>query len=119
MESPIADFAPTVLIIAACIIALVPWARHYILYIRLQISLVTRLGPIWEETEGIRAPFIGKDNFLDELNEIERKYGDQLTDQESGWLDTSRRQQAISTRWPLAVFDLLVVSLLAIYSAKG
>ncbi len=115
-----ANTASTALIIAALIIALIPWFRHFTLYMRLQVRLVTRLGPIWEETEGIRAPpLFGKDSFLEDLDEIERKYGDHLTDEERGWLLTSRRQKVISLRWLIVVFIGLALSLFVVYSTIG
>ena len=101
------------LALAAVVIALIPWARHYILYMRLQTSLVLRLGPIWEETEGIRVPVL-KSSFLDDLEEIEQRHGEHLNDKERDWLQTSRRQQKISTRWPFAVFLLLLLALFAV-----
>jgi hypothetical protein len=78
----------------------------------LQTVLGDRLGPIWDETEGIRFPIL-KTNFLDDLEEIERRYGEKLTDEERDWLETSRRQQQFSTRSEIVVFFLL---LLAIFS---
>ncbi|MDJ0758871.1 MAG: hypothetical protein QNJ19_05690 [Woeseiaceae bacterium] len=114
-----AGAASTVLIVVALIVSLIPWVRHFTLYTKLQISLVTRLGPIWEDTEGIRTHLFGKDSFLEELNEIERKYGDQLTDEEKGWLLNSRRQKAISARWSIVVFVGLGLSLIVVYSTIG
>lgn len=101
------------LALAVLVIALIPWARHYILYMRLQTSLVARLGPIWEETDGIRVP-VFKTSFLDDLEEIEQRHGEHLNDEERDWLETSRRQQKISTRWPFAVFLLLVLAVFAV-----
>ena len=98
------------MVVAAAAIALIPWVRHFIFFMRLQTSLITRLGPIWEETEGIRAPLL-RTNFLSDLNEIEQKHGEKLTDEERGWLRMSRHQQEISTRWAIAVFLLLSVGM--------
>jgi len=103
--------------LAALVIALIPWARHYVLYMRLQTSLVARLGPIWEETEGIRVPLL-KTDFLDDLEEIEQRHGENLTDEERDWLATSRRQQKISTRWAIAVFSLLVLAIFTVHSFR-
>ena len=105
------------IVVAALLIALIPGARHYILYMRLQTVLVDRPWPIWDETEGIRVPIL-KTNFLDDLEEIERRYGEKLTDEERAWLETSRRQQQFSTRWKIAVFLLLLLAIFYVHAFR-
>ena len=78
------DDATLAMVVTAVVIALVPKVRHFILYTKLQISLVSRLGPIWAEEPGIRTPAILQTNFLSELDEIEKRYGPQMTNQERG-----------------------------------
>lgn len=113
MRPPTVDDATLAMAIVAVVIALIPWSRHFHLYLRLQISLITRLGAIWDETEGIRVPLL-RTSFLAELDEIEQKYGDRLTGDEREWLQTSRYQHRISFKWSITVFIVLVLCLFAV-----
>ena len=103
------DDAHLAMVIFAVAIAVVPKVRHFLLFIKLQISLINRLGPIWEEGPGIRNISFFQSNVLSDLDRIEEKYGPLLTDQEKGWMLTSRRQHNIAFKWAVAVFCVLVL----------
>ncbi len=103
------DDALLAMVFIAVAIAIVPKARHFVLFIKLQISLINRLGPIWEEGPALRSATFFQSSFLSELDRIEEKYGPLLTDQEKGWLRTSRRQHDIAVKWAIAVFCVLAL----------
>ena len=110
MRAFIIENATAILIVVGIAIATIPSIRHWRFYMKLQVSLVRRLGQIWEESPHIRGPRLFENSFLAELDEIEKRYGDQLTDQERAWLIASRHQQAISTIWMIVVLAIFVLA---------
>ena len=95
------------MVIIAVAIAAMPNIRHFLLFSKLQISLINRIGPIWEEGPHIRLSMF-RTSYVPELDEIEERFGPQLTDQEKVWLRNSRRQHDIALKWAIAAFCTLM-----------
>ena len=101
---------------AAVIIAIVPRAWHFILFMKLEVSLFNRIGPIWGEGKTIRSARFYASDFIQELNSIERRFGSELTAEERSWLETSRQQHRIAMKWAIAVFVGMVILIFFISS---
>ena len=93
--SPLAFFV----FVALGILGSVPMGRHVSLFFKLEAGLIERLGPIWEgnrEPQTLPLLFSG---FKSELNEIETKYGAELTNPERALMRAARQQYNIFRAW--------------------
>jgi hypothetical protein len=112
-DQPI-DLLGSTAIVYTLTVLLVPNGLHLLLCQQLEAKLFWRLGEIWGEGKGPRSLDLirAKSEYTEELDLIEQKFGEQLTETELSYLVASRRQYEIGKKWPLPVLSIWALTIL-------
>lgn len=88
---------PSLVIGFSLVVTLVPNGLHIVLSQELEAMLIARPGELWGEGNGPRIlnVFRFKTELSEELDSIEQRYGEQLSEDEADMLFAARRQRTL------------------------